>query len=144
MRGVNKVILIGNVGEDPKVTKFDNGGMVANISLATSESYKDKNNEVQTATEWHRLAVFGKLGEIAEKYVKKGSALYIEGKLKTRSWEDKDGVKKYTTEVIVRELNMLDSKGSNTENNAPDKQTKTAGPIDAPQPDSKDGDNLPF
>lgn len=111
---VNKVILIGNVGADPDIRTFESGDKVANLSLATSESWKDKNSgEKREKTEWHRVSVFGKLADIVEQYVKKGSKLYIEGQLETRSWEQ-DGQKKYSTEVVLRGFNstltMLDSR----------------------------------
>ena len=111
-RGVNKVILIGNLGADPEVRYTPDGAPVANFNLATSESWNDRSSgEKQERTEWHRLVVWRKLAEIAGKYLKKGSKIYIEGKLQTRSWEDQSGQKRYTTEVVVNELQMLDSRG---------------------------------
>jgi len=111
-RGVNKVILVGNVGNDPEVRYMPNGNAVANVSLATSDTWKDKNTgEQQERTEWHRLVFFNRLAEIVEQYVKKGGKLYVEGRLQTRSWEQ-DGVKRYTTEIVVGEMQMLDSRGS--------------------------------
>jgi single-strand DNA-binding protein len=98
---VNKVILLGNVGNDPEIKVFDNGNKVANFSLATSEKWKNKDGEQQEATEWHNVAVFGKLADIVESYVKKGQQLYIEGKIKTRSWDDSEGNKKYMTEIVL-------------------------------------------
>lgn len=115
---VNKVILVGNLGKDPEIRSFQNGGRVASFSIATSENWKDKSSgERKEKTEWHRISVLNdKLVEVVEKYVKKGSKLYIEGQLETRKWTDKDGHEKYTTEVVLRpfrgELTMLDSKGS--------------------------------
>lgn len=110
-RGVNKVILVGNLGNDPEVRYMPNGNAVANISLATSDSWKDKNTgEQQEKTEWHRVVFFNRLAEIVEQYVKKGSKLYVEGRLQTRSWEQ-DGVKRYTTEIVANEMQMLDSRG---------------------------------
>lgn len=110
MAGINKVILVGNVGKDPELRGTDKP--VANVSVATSETWKDKNTgEKQEKTEWHRVVFFGKLAEIVGMYVKKGTKLYVEGKLQTRSWEQ-DGVTKYTTEVVASEMQMLDSKGS--------------------------------
>lgn len=115
---VNKVILIGNLGNDPEVRTFGNGGKVANLSLATSESWRDKQSgERKEKTEWHRVAVFGEgLVGVIERYVKKGSKLYIEGKLQTRKWQDRDGNDKYTTEVVLQgyggTLTMLDSRDS--------------------------------
>ena len=109
---VNKVILVGNLGKDPEVRSFPNGGRVANFSIATSERYKDKGGEWQDRTEWHNLVAYAKLAEIVRDYVKKGSKLYIEGKIQTRSWDDKtSGEKKYRTEVLVNELVLLSGKG---------------------------------
>jgi single-strand DNA-binding protein len=111
-RGINKVILVGNVGQDPETRYMPNGGAVTNITLATSETWKDKNTqEQQERTEWHRITFYNRLAEIAAEYVKKGSKLYVEGKLQTRSWEQ-DGIKRYATEVIASEMQMLDSRGS--------------------------------
>lgn len=111
-RGVNKVILVGNVGNDPEFRVMPNGNGVANVSLATSETWKDKNTgDQQEKTEWHRVIFFNRLAEIVEQYVKKGTKLYIEGRLQTRSWEQ-DGVKRYTTEIVASEMQMLDSRGS--------------------------------
>ena len=110
-RGVNKVILVGNVGNDPEFRVMPNGNGVANVSLATSETWKDKNTgDQQEKTEWHRVIFFNRLAEIVEQYVKKGTKLYIEGRLQTQSWEQ-DGVKRYTTEVVASEMQMLDSRG---------------------------------
>ena len=110
-RGVNKVILVGNAGNDPEFRVMPNGNGVANVSLATSETWKDKTTgEQQEKTEWHRVIFFNRLAEIVEQYIKKGSKLYIEGRLQTRSWEQ-DGVKRYTTEIVASEMQMLDSRG---------------------------------
>ena len=101
-RGVNKVILVGNLGQDPEVRYMPNGGAVANITLATSESWRDKaTGEMKEQTEWHRVVLFGKLAEVAGEYLRKGSQVYIEGQLRTRKWTDQSGVEKYTTEVVV-------------------------------------------
>ncbi|MFW0767384.1 single-stranded DNA-binding protein SSB1 [Trabulsiella odontotermitis] len=101
-RGVNKVILVGNLGQDPEVRYMPNGGAVANITLATSESWRDKQTgEMKEQTEWHRVVLFGKLAEVASEYLRKGSQVYIEGQLRTRKWTDQSGVEKYTTEVVV-------------------------------------------
>ncbi|WP_413736116.1 single-stranded DNA-binding protein [Sodalis sp. RH21] len=101
-RGVNKVILVGNLGQDPEVRYMPNGGAVANMTLATSESWRDKQTgETKEKTEWHRVVLFGKLAEVAGEYLKKGSQVYIEGALQTRKWTDQAGVEKYTTEVVV-------------------------------------------
>lgn len=104
---INKVILVGNVGRDPEVRHLDNNLVMARFSLATSESYRNKNGEKITNTEWHNIVVWRGLAEIAEKYVKKGSQLYVEGKLRTRSWDDKDGNKRYTTEIDCDNLQLL-------------------------------------
>lgn len=112
-RGINKVILIGNLGDDPEVRRMPNGNAVANITLATSESWNDRNTgQKQERTEWHRVAFFGRLAEVVGQYLRKGSKIYVEGRLQTREWE-KDGVKRYTTEVIVDmrgTMQMLDSR----------------------------------
>lgn len=114
-RGINKVILIGNVGVDPDVRYLPNGNAVTTLSIATSESWKDKNTgEKQDRTEWHRVVCFNRLGEIAGEYVRKGSKLYIEGSLRTRKWQDQQGQDRYTTEIIANDIQMLDSKGSST------------------------------
>ncbi|SNY49237.1 single-strand binding protein [Arsukibacterium tuosuense] len=111
-RGINKVILIGNLGADPEVRYMPQGGAVANMTLATSESWTDKNtNEKKEQTEWHRVVIYQRLAEIAGEYLRKGSKVYIEGKLKTRKWTDKDGVERYTTEIVANELQMLDGRG---------------------------------
>ena len=107
MASVNKVILVGNLGRDPETRYMPDGGAITNISIATTSTWKDKSGEKQEATEWHRIAFFGKLAEIAGEYLKKGSQVYVEGKLKTRKWQDKDGVDKYTTEVIADAMQML-------------------------------------
>ena len=115
-RGVNKVILVGNVGNDPEVRYMPNGNAVANISIATSDSWKDRNTgEQQERTEWHRVVFFNRLAEIVEQYVKKGTKLYLEGRLQTRSYEQ-DGVKKYSTEIVANEMQMLDSRGATGSN----------------------------
>lgn len=113
-RGINKVILIGNLGTDPEVRYMPQGGAVANLTVATSESWTDKaSNEKKEQTEWHRVVIYQRLAEIAGEYLRKGSKVYIEGKLKTRKWQDKDGVERYTTEIIANELQMLDGRGDN-------------------------------
>ena len=111
-RGVNKVILIGNLGQDPEVKYMPNGNAVANVTIATSESWKDKNTgESVDKTEWHRVVFFRRLAEIVGEYLKKGSKVYIEGKLQTRKWQDKNGKDNWTTEIIANEMQMLDSRG---------------------------------
>jgi len=112
-RGINKVILIGNLGRDPETRYAQNGGAVTNFSVATSESWRDKaSGENQERTEWHNVVCFARLAEIAGEYLRKGSKVYIEGSLRTTSWEQ-DGQKKYRTEIMARELQMLDSRGGN-------------------------------
>lgn len=154
-RGVNKVILVGNLGNDPEVRYMPNGNAVANVSLATSETWKDKNTgEQQEKTEWHRVIFFNRLAEIVEQYVKKGSKLYIEGRLQTRSWEQ-DGVKRYTTEIVANEMQMLDSRGAGASDssfgqerqerpaNAP--QSRSNAPPQSPPPNFDNfDDDIPF
>jgi len=112
-RGVNKVIVVGNLGKDPEMRYMPSGGAVANLTIATSESWKDKNTgEQREETEWHRVVMFNRLGEIAGEYLKKGSKIYIEGRLKTRKWQDNNGQDRYTTEIVASEMQMLDSRGS--------------------------------
>lgn len=111
-RGINKVILVGNVGVDPDVRYLPNGNAVTTLSLATSEAWKDKTTgEKQERTEWHRVVCFNRLGEIAGEYVRKGSKLYVEGSLRTRKWQDQQGQDKYTTEIVASDIQLLDSKG---------------------------------
>jgi single-strand DNA-binding protein len=111
-RGVNKVILIGNCGADPDVKSTSNGSTITNISVATSESWKDRNTgQQQERTEWHKVVFFNRLAEIAGEYLRKGSKVYIEGSLRTRDWQDQNGQKRYSTEVIANEMQMLDSRG---------------------------------
>ena len=112
-RGVNKVILVGNLGNDPETRAFPSGDMVTNITLATSETWKDKQTgQPQERTEWHRVVFHRRLAEIAGEYLHKGSKVYIEGSLKTRKWQGKDGQDRYTTEIVAREMQMLDSRGA--------------------------------
>lgn len=127
-RGVNKVILIGNIGGDPDVRYLPNGNAAATLSVATSESWKDKQTgEKQERTEWHRVVCYGRLGEIAGEYLRKGSKVYLEGSLRTRKWQDQQGQDKYTTEIIASEMQMLDSKGGqgSAYNEAPSAHTNT-------------------
>lgn len=109
-RGVNKVILIGNVGADPELRYTPGGAAVTNFNMATNESWTDNNGEKQERTEWHRIVVWGRLAEICNQYLRKGSKVYIEGRLQTRSWEGQDGQKRYTTEVVARDMQMLDGR----------------------------------
>ena len=146
-RGVNKVIIIGNLGNDPEVKYMPNGNAVANITVATSESWKDKNTGEQVnKTEWHKVVFFRRLAEIVGEYLKKGSKIYIEGKLQTRTWE-KDGQKHYITEIIASEMQMLDSKGGA----APAQQQRPAQsapqqsrPASAPPINNDFDDDIPF
>src|SRR6185437_4655579 len=107
MAGINKAILVGNLGKDPEVRAIEGGRKVANFSLATTESYKDRNGERVDSTEWHNIVFWGPIVDVIEKYLKKGSQVYIEGKIRTRSYDDKEGVKKYTTEIVGQTLTML-------------------------------------
>jgi len=153
--GVNKVILVGNVGNDPEVTYVQEDVPVAKFSLATSESYKNKSGERVTNTEWHNIVIWRGLAKVVEQYVKKGSKLYLEGKLTHRKYE-KDGVTKYFTEVVAKDMQMLDSKGQSTEgggsyqnsqNSAPaNNQTNTTSNTAESTPafDSGEIDDLPF
>jgi single-strand DNA-binding protein len=113
-RGINKVILIGNIGQDPEVKYMPSGGAVTNVSLATSETWKDKNTgQPQERTEWHRVVFFNRLGEIAGEYLRKGSKVYVEGSLRTRKWQGQDGTDRYTTEIVASEMQMLDGRSDN-------------------------------
>ena len=135
MAGVNKVILVGNLGKDPEVRHLEGGAAVANFSIATSESYKDKSGQRIEQTEWHNIVVWRGLAEVAEKYLKKGMTIYIEGKLRTRSWDDKDGHKRYTTEIVGDTFTIL-SKKENSGQASGNDDGISAGP--------KTGDDLPF
>jgi single-strand DNA-binding protein len=111
-RGINKVILVGNLGADPETRAMPSGSTVANLRIATSESWRDKQSgEQQERTEWHRVVLFGRLGEVAAEYLKKGSQVYIEGSLRTRKWQDKQGVERYSTEIVGNEMQMLGGRG---------------------------------
>ena len=146
-RGINKVILIGNLGNDPEVRYMPNGNAVANLSIATSESWKDRQTgEQQERTEWHRVVIFGKLAEVAGQYLRKGSKVYLEGKLQTRKWQDQQGQDRYSTEVVIDingQMQMLDSRGgsadfeSNTSpTSRPAQQSNTTSPPQASRPQS--------
>jgi single-strand DNA-binding protein len=141
MASVNKVILVGNLGKDPEVRHFENGGSLARFPIATSETYiKKDTNEKVTQTEWHTIVARGGLAaKVVEPYLKKGNSVYIEGRLRTRSWEDKDGVTRYTTEIMCDSLEMLGKKSDNSEN-AIDNNSNAATP---PVQDAPD-DDLPF
>lgn len=141
---VNKVILVGNVGKDPEVRYLDSGVAVCNFSLATSESYTNKNGEKVTQTEWHNIVLWRKLAEIAETYVKKGMQLYIEGRIRTRSWEDQDGNKRYTTEIYGDNMQMLGRKSDNEQasQSSGSETPKTETP--AENKAEEETDDLPF
>ncbi len=142
---VNKAILVGHVGNDPEVRHLEGGTPVANFRLATSESYNNKSGERVTQTEWHSIVVWRGLAEVVEKYVKKGSQLYIEGRIRTRAWDDKDGNKRYTTEIVCDTMQMLGKKGEANGEQGYNAPSQTANPTSsegqtAPEPD----DDLPF
>lgn len=158
-RGVNKVILVGNLGNDPDIRYTAGGAAVANISIATAESWKDKNSgEQQERTEWHRVVFFGRLAEIVGEYLRKGSQVYVEGRLQTRKWQDKEGHDRYTTEIVANEMQMLGSKSGGSANyepasqsqpehsNAPQPQSQSApAPAQSPTPAADDfDDDIPF
>ncbi len=147
-KGVNKVILIGNLGTDPEVRYMPSGNAVANLTLATSESWKDKQTgEMQDRTEWHRVVLYNRLAEIAGEYLRKGSKIYIEGSLRTRKWQDKTGQERYTTEIHANELQMLDSKGgAGAGHEAPSQSRPQHQPAQAHQaPAIEDfDDDIPF
>jgi len=115
-RGVNKVILVGNCGQDPEMKHLPSGGAVTNVSIATSETWKDKQTGAQQErTEWHRVVFFNRLAEIVGEYVRKGSKIYVEGRLQTRKWQDQNGNDRYSTEIVANEMQMLDSRGDNNQ-----------------------------
>ncbi len=130
MRGVNKVILVGNLGRDPEVRYTREGTAVANLNIATTETWNDGNGQRQEKTEWHKVVAWGKLAEIAKEYLGKGRQVYIEGRLQTRSWEDKEGVKRYTTEIKADQMVMLGGRGGG------DAPSRDPGP--PPPPDNAD------
>ncbi|MHB1331283.1 MAG: single-stranded DNA-binding protein [Sulfuriferula sp.] len=111
MASVNKVILVGNLGKDPEVRYAPSGDAIANVTLATTENWKDKNGEKQEKTEWHRVSFFGKTAEVVGQYLKKGSQVYVEGRIQTRKWTDKEGQERYTTEIVADKMQMLGSRG---------------------------------
>ena len=147
-KGVNKVILVGNLGQDPETRTFPDGGQVTNVTVATSESWKDKQGQPQERTEWHRIVFNNRLAEIAAQYLRKGSKVYIEGSLRTRKWQDKQtGQDKYATEISAREMQMLDSR-SDSQGGQPPAQAQQAPQqqAPAPQPGGFDDfdDDIPF
>ncbi|MCY3762688.1 MAG: single-stranded DNA-binding protein [Gemmatimonadetes bacterium] len=133
--GVNKAILIGNLGSDPEVKYTPSGVPVANVSLATNESWTDRNGERQERTEWHRLVFWRKLAEIVGQYLRKGSKVYVEGRIETRSWDDQNGQKRYATEIVVNDMQMLDSRG--------EMEGAAAGPPVPPAPPPEAGGGNP-
>ena len=138
-RGINKVILIGHLGQDPETRYMPSGSAVTNLRLATSEQWKDKNTgDQQERTEWHSVAMFGRLAEIAAEYLRKGSQVYIEGRLRTRKWQDKDGHDRYTTEIVANEMQML---GGRPDSSAP-ARTSSAAMSGGPPTDLDD--DIPF
>jgi single-strand DNA-binding protein len=136
--GVNKVIILGNAGADPETVHLPNGGAITNVRIATSEQWKDKKTgKDEQRTEWHKIVFFGRLAEIAAQYVRKGSKIYIEGSIRTKKWQDKDGADRYSTEIIASSLQLLDSKGTH-----PQEQQQRQVP--ATNNDSQDFEDLPF
>jgi single-strand DNA-binding protein len=142
-RGINKVILVGNLGADPESRTMPSGSAVTNIRVATSESWKDKDTgDQQERTEWHNVAFFGRLAEVAGEYLRKGSQVYVEGKLRTRKWQDRDGNDRWTTEVIANEMQML---GGRPGSGAPvQAQAQSAAVADAPPASAEFDDDIPF
>ncbi|MAJ90609.1 MAG: single-stranded DNA-binding protein [Legionellales bacterium] len=137
-RGVNKVTLIGNLGNDPEVRYGASGNAVANVSLATTESWRDKDSgEQQEKTEWHRVVFFGKLAEIVGEYLKKGRQVYVEGRLQTNKWQDKEGNDRYTTQIVANEMQMLGSKDNNLNNQGFSPSNSTASAEEEKQPEEK-------
>ncbi|MDP4679163.1 MAG: single-stranded DNA-binding protein [Cyclobacteriaceae bacterium] len=145
MAGVNKVILVGNLGKDPEVRHLENGRAVANFSLATTESYKNKQGEKVTQTEWHNIVLWTPLAELAEKYLKKGNQVYIEGKITTRSYEDKEGVQKYISEVVGRDMTFLGTKPTGGDNiSSESSANSTSGNSSESATSETEIDDLPF
>ena len=137
---VNKVILVGRLGKDPEIRYTPDGAMVTNFTIATDESWKDKNGEKVQKTEWHRIVTFRKLAEICGKYLSKGKLVFIEGKIQTRSWEDKDGNRRSTTEIVANNMQMLDTKGAAK----PDESTGYDAMPPFPDGESIQEDDVPF
>ena len=143
-RGINKVILVGNLGADPETRYMPSGGAVTNLSIATSESWKDKQTgEQKERTEWHKVAMFNRLAEIAAEYLRKGSQVYIEGKLRTRKWQDRDGNDRYTTEIVADEMQMLGGRGGGMSGGGSRGEQESGGSSRPPAPDDFD-DDIPF
>ncbi|HZW59077.1 MAG TPA: single-stranded DNA-binding protein [Woeseiaceae bacterium] len=145
-RGINKVIVVGNLGQDPETRYMPSGAAVTNMTVATNETWKDKQTgEQKERTEWHRVAMFGRLAEIAAEYLRKGSQVYIEGKLRTRKWQDKQGQDRYTTEIIADEMQMLGGGRGGSGGGAPSSQGSSSPSGPAPGPDGDDfDDDIPF
>ena len=141
MAGVNKVILVGNLGKDPEIRHLDNGVAVANFSLATTESYTNKQGERVNQTEWHNVVLWRGLADIAEKYLKKGNSVYIEGKIITRKWEDKDGNVRYSTDIVADKMTMLGSKQESASIAQPKNNEETNSSNSSEQ---LNNDDLPF
>jgi len=143
---LNKAILIGNLGADPETRYMQDGTCVCNIRLATTERFKDRNGERQERTEWHRVVLWGKLGEIANQYLHKGSQVYIEGRIETRKWQDRDGNDRYSTDIRAREMKMLGGKGEGApraSTNTPAEKPAQSAPADDPFADSPAFNNAP-
>lgn len=143
MRGVNKVILIGNLGKDPEIRYTTGGQAVANFTIATTDSYTNKDGERQENTEWHRIVAWGRLAEICGEYLTKGRMVYIEGQLRTRSWEDKEGNTRWTTEVVARSMEMLSSAGSRSESRSKE-SSSSEGDFEIDDDSFKTDDDIPF
>ena len=142
MRGLNKVMLIGHLGKDPEVQHLDQGVTLAKFSLATSEDYKDKTGQRVKQTEWHNVVIWRKLAEVAEQYLKKGSLIYLEGKIRTRSWEDKEGNKRYSTEIVADNFTMLDKKSDDLAEQPEFKEASSS--VEEPVEEKEQLDDLPF
>ena len=144
-KGVNKVILVGNLGQKPEMRYTATQSAVANLSVATTESWKDKETgEMRDKTEWHRVVYFGKLAEIVEKYLDKGSKVYVEGKLQTRKWQDKSGADRWTTEIVGNELTMLDSRSGSQQNEFNQDDNSSMGMNDSQDAGGLTDDDIPF
>jgi len=142
MAGINKAILIGNLGRDPEIRQLENGAKVASFSLATSESYRTKDGTKIEQTEWHNVVLWRGLAEVAEKYLRKGNTIYLEGKIRTRSWEDKEGNKRYTTEIIGENMTMLSKREQGETSSSPN---NTSLPTEEPMAlNNQETDDLPF
>jgi single-strand DNA-binding protein len=141
MASVNKAILIGNLGADPELRYTASGTAVAGFNMATTERYKDKNGELQERTEWHSIVCWGRLGELANEYLKKGRSVYIEGRIQTRNYEDKDGIKRYRTEIVAQQMQFLGGRGQGDQQST-STETASSSPSEPELP--SDDDDLPF